>query len=268
VKDHPFTQQWVKALKSPHKINGSSTLRAVLKAFNLADISDYQKIIQTAPGIDKNVLLEDNKKTGNGFFFLPITPTPPNDTRERATEMQDDEEKSIATITVDEIMNQPSVTAPKETESIITNSTYHKICYGNPSDFKQLMQDIWPHITNFIEQHPEHNHSKQWCKWINSGLNEHCDLHTLKEITNIASLDQLYLILHDSPAINTHFEIQWDHKIIYKPIAPDRIIESTSNNTAIIYTVRSLADQDMEFCIFHKLVHDKITKWMHSSGPD
>ncbi len=243
----------------------------VLKAFNLADVNNYQKFIQTAPGVDKNVLFEDNKKTGNGFFFQPITPTPPNDTQEQATEMKNDKEKSIATITVDGTMNQPSVTVPKETESIITNSTYHKICYGNPSDFKQLLQDIWPHIINFIDQNPEHNHSKQWCKWINSGLNEHCDLPTLKDITNIATLDQLYLILHDSPAINKHFEIQWDHKIIYKPVAyeaPDRITEPASNNTALIYTVRSLADQDMEFCIFHKLVHEEITKWMHSSGLD
>jgi hypothetical protein len=152
-----------------------------------------------------------------------------------------DEEKSVATITVDGTINQTSVIVPKETKSIITNATYHKICYGNPSDFKQMLQDIWPYILKFIEENPEHNHSKQWYKWINSGLNENCDLPTLKDIANITTLDQLYLILRDSPAINKHFEILWDHKIMYKHVTyetPEQKSEPASINTALIHTVR------------------------------
>jgi hypothetical protein len=41
-----------------------------------------------------------------------------------------------------------------------------------------------------------------------------------------------------------------------------------SSNTALINTIRTLADHDMEFCIFHKFVYEEITNWMNSNGPN
>jgi hypothetical protein len=67
VKDHPFIKKWVQALKQ--NINDSSTLRTVLKALNLNNINEYRRYLQTAPNIGNYVTFEDNKKTGNGFFF-------------------------------------------------------------------------------------------------------------------------------------------------------------------------------------------------------
>jgi hypothetical protein len=131
---------------------------------------------------------------------------------------------------------------------------------------------MWPVIIRFIDDNPEHNHSKQWQKWIDSGLNETRDLSTLKDITNTETLDQIYLILRNSPAINKYFEILWDHKIMYKQISPTHMEQKStpqiSSNTALINTIRTLADHDMEFCIFHKFIYEEITNWMNSSGPN
>jgi hypothetical protein len=211
VKENPFTQQWLKALKSPHNINQLSTLRTVLKALNLADIKDYRNFIQTAPDIDKYVIFEDNKKTENGILYRIIPPSI-EDTHENTIFGLDQVETNVI---VDEDTNQKSVPVPSGDESITTNATHYKICYGTPTDFTDILKELWPHILKFLEQNPEHNHSKQWNKWITSGLNDTCDLSKLKEITNIETLDQLYLILRDSPAINKHFDIQWNHKIVY-----------------------------------------------------
>ncbi len=127
VKEHPFTQRWVKALKNPHNITYSSTLRMVSKAFNfnLDDVNDYQKLLQTAPVIDKYVLFEDNKKTGNGFLFELLTPPLLDDTHKNMTVVLDNEKKITTTVTVDDNINQKSVTAPSGDESITTNATHH-----------------------------------------------------------------------------------------------------------------------------------------------
>ncbi len=177
-----------------------------------------------------------------------------------------DNDKQINTnVIVDDTTNQKSVTAPGGDESITTTATHYKICYGNPTYFQEMLHELWPYILQFIADNPEHNHSKQWIKWIKDGLHDKCDLSTLKEITDIGTLDQLYLVLRDSPAINKHFEILWNYKIIYKHIqsnTPAQQTDLASMNPANIHMVHILADHDIEFCIFHKAVYDGITKWM------
>jgi hypothetical protein len=265
VKNHPFTQKWVKALKTPYNINESSTFRMVSKAFSLDDIKDYRKFLQMAPDIDKYILFEDNKKTGNGFLFKLLTPPVLHDKPENTAAVMDSEEKFDTAVIVDDATNLKSATDPGGDESITTNVTHYKICYGNPTDFNEMLQELWPYILQFIADNPEHNHSKQWIKWIKNGLHDKCDLSTLKEITDIGTLDQLYLVLCDSPAITTHFEVLWNHKIMYKRIPPNTPAQqpdSTLMSPANIHNVRLVADHDIEFCILHKAVYEEITKWM------
>jgi hypothetical protein len=118
----------------------------VSKAFNLDDVNDYQKFLQTAPDIDKYVLFEDNKKRGNGFLFKLLTPPLLNDTHKNMAVVLDNKEKFNTTATVDDNINQKSVTDPSGDESITTNATHHKICYGYPTDFKEMLQELWPYI--------------------------------------------------------------------------------------------------------------------------
>jgi hypothetical protein len=49
-----------------------------------------------------------------------------------------------------------------------------------------------------------------------SGLSVNTELQQLKMIFQVNTMDQLFIILRDSPAINTNFDLHWDHKICYR----------------------------------------------------
>jgi hypothetical protein len=102
------------------------------------------------------------------------------------------------------------------------------------------------------------------------GLTSTSGLATLKVIVGFEMLDQLYLILRDSLAINMHYNIQWDHKIIYSHQQHLSDIASHANShsrpTVQTYTICSVIDNDMDFCILHKTVYMEIQQWSETKG--
>jgi len=126
-----------------------------------------------------------------------------------------------------------------------------------------MLMELWPPVTDSLKDNPDHEHAKQWNKWISAGLNERTELSTLKNIVGIYTLDQLYLILRDSPAINKHFDIAWYHRIMHRPKHYDiPELKSRESISAKRHAIKSVTDRDIEFCILHKTIFAEIMLWM------
>jgi len=137
-------------------------------------------------------------------------------------------------------------------------------CYNNTGDFMLMMQEFWPAIRQFIADHPQHEHSKQWRLWIDDGFQPGTDLAEVKQITGLSTLDQIYLFLRDSPALQEHFDIVWDHKINYRQ---KRFTGSPTRTPTRDNTYRHSANQETRvifehfptsFQPFHRSVFDLI----------
>jgi hypothetical protein len=87
-------------------------------------------------------------------------------------------------------------------------------CYGTSTDLKEMLTHFWLYIQRFIHDTTDHTHSIQWDHWINHDkLTVDTDLMRLNCILGITTMDQLYIMLRDSPAINAHYDLAWNHKI-------------------------------------------------------
>jgi len=107
----------------------------------------------------------------------------------------------------------------QDSQYILMHQPYGRmsICYNNTGDFTTMMRALWPAIQDFLRNNPQHEHSKQWKVWITAGYTPDTDLAHAKSIFGLPTLDQIYLFLRDSPALQEKFEISWNHKIHYCP---------------------------------------------------
>lgn len=156
----------------------------------------------------------------------------------------------------------------------------YKVCYGDPSDFLEMLVEFWPCIMKFTEENSKHDHTAQWKIWLDKvGLTYETDLITMKAYFGVKTLDQLYPILCDSLAINAHYYLAWDHKIYDHPkIQNEHFAQNEINNVSAYTGTSNLYEpftshpinmhdnSETEFIIFHKLMYDTISKWDTSDG--
>ena len=285
--EHPFTQRWMAVERGPHSILPSSTFHAVKKVLNLKDIHKYRRFLRTAPQIEKYIMFGEPNPSGTGFYYKVID----DETQEKMGRNNEigalvdnvgNQERDISntestTVVASTASNkngsftQDDLKEPEEeladlvgtNESITTTGTIHKVCYGGHDDFQALLQDIWPYIEKFMQTYPDHDHTKQWEKWRASGLTSTLDLRTFKIIIGIETLDQLYVVLRESPALQEHFDMVWDHKILYRPKPPVPVLLTATTDRTVPrrYTIKNLNDLDVEFCIFHLNIFTEIQEW-------
>jgi len=265
-----FANKWKQVQQSLQRIHEQSTFCAVSKAFALKDLKDYMRCINTVPGIDKFVTLSTSTMIENGFkaVFHPeieeVSLLTPNLTNSSKNFQDSENERQLYGI-------------PKDNDSITTVPQNGKVCYGSDADIHEMLLDLWPHITAFLDKQPNHDRSMQWTNWINNSLTPSSGLRDVKRIMGIDALLQLYLILRDSPAINTMYDIEWDHKIHYHlksqlltdpVVTPSHTIEidQSNDNRKSIHNIYFMDYRDDEFQVFHKLVFETINEWSHTEA--
>jgi hypothetical protein len=305
VQDHPFTLRWINATTGSNKLGPNTSFRAVKRILNLQNIQEYRRFISTAPNIQNYIEFQDRKGDVSGFDYY-IKPQFMDEvlTDHKSTEVsQQQSGKPVSTVTPESVqytssndndaddaidMNTTLVTKVSSTgydnehygdNDSLTVDTNKKVCYGTAEDIGELLSDIWVPVLEFITKQPDHEHAKQWSKWIRHGLNQKSELGCIKTIIGIDTLDQLFLLLRDSPALQDIYEITWNHKIMYQ-LKEQKSTDETQilhqqpphlhDHVPKIYTVTLANENDIEFCILHKLVTDSINTWAgsNSAQPD
>ncbi len=234
------------------------------KALDLRDLNDYRGLIEKLPNINRYVLFQDNQHLPSGFLYsftnLPFM--------EKQSKEND---KTPSDVTDDQLQSGT------DNDCIITLSTLdntmeidnYEVCYGNHTDINNMLTAFWPYILKYMNENPEHDHTKQWTTWIKNGMNEQAMLNEIKQLmgVNTNTFDQLYLILQDSPALQPYSDLQWDHKIHYH--LKSCINETSDMNLNLetpelifgFHTIHQMDESDAEFRVLHKLVFDMINTW-------
>jgi hypothetical protein len=302
-QDHPFVQRWIHATSGSSKITRDSTFRAVADALNLKDIHDYRCFLLTAPNVDRYITFGKNTRSTTVQYIIrqrsrSKSPTALS-TQQLIDSVQHLVDSSSVTTTLDtqsktdDNTTSPHIDGSKDDpqrltvndpedvdgDSLASVNHSYKVCYGNKDDFADMMTTFWPLIQHFMEREPEHDHTKQWGRWMQQGLTSETELSNVKTIMGIETFDQLFLFLRDSPALHPFYDISWDHKIIYQKrkeldsplgisMEHTHISVPTTSTSAVnrVYQVRMVTDNDMEFCIFHKRVYTEITAWHNSKN--
>jgi hypothetical protein len=267
LQNNPFVQKCRKATtQGSNKVTATSTFRVIAKALQLnpPDIGAYRSLLQTCPTIDKYIIFMQATQGTNGFLYK-LTSSDESTATNTGTALDD---QTLVTTQDIETIDSTSYSDTKD-DSFTT-------CYSNNGDFHLMMTTFWPSIQTFIANNPSHEHAKQWTTWMEQGVNQFADLAFVKSILGTETLDQLFIIFRNSPALQDDFELVWDHKINYRPkrqtqsiVTPHRSNMSndhqttTSPDTIHNSVMANVIDHPIDFNIFHKKLHTLIDHWAH-----
>lgn len=177
--------RWKTAQNSKSKIDASSTFCTVAKALDLQDLKEYRTLIESLPNINRYILFQENKNLPSGFLYsftnLPFIKKKPKEKDNESTTDYLTTEKDGSDIII-------SSTLEKEGSDIIISSTLdnslgmdgYEICYGNHTDINSMIKAFWPYILKYMNENPNHDHTKQRTTWIKNGMNEQATLNKIK----------------------------------------------------------------------------------------
>jgi hypothetical protein len=102
------------------------------------------------------------------------------------------------------------------TEESFTNvfTPTHYTCYGQEG-FQLLQEQIFPIIEQWTIANPDDQYTNFWTSCIAQGLNITSDFNTTLSLLQVSGLENYYHFLLNSPPLKSHFNFQWDNKIIY-----------------------------------------------------
>jgi hypothetical protein len=237
----PFILKWRKAIKSG--IDQDSSLQDVLHALDLRTLFGFKDFIQTAPGIDPYLTFQ-TQSTATSFLctcYQQVLITSADDSSNTIINSRIEESKGEAfaenvRTKIDDASK--TITSPSEDNSSIMTTTHMESddaivmgeCYGTNDDFSLMMKQLWPSLTEFVEHQPNHTYTRKLKQWMDDGLTMMTTLSKAKEIFGVQSLDQIFSVLQNSPALAGKYQFVWDHKIIYRrteqPISSTQSIQS------------------------------------------
>jgi hypothetical protein len=152
--------RWKTAQNSKSKIDASSTFCTVAKALDLQDLKGNRTLIESLPNINRYILFQKKKNLPSGS------------------------------------------TSEKEGSDIIISSTLdnslgmdgYEICYGNHTDINSMIKAFWPYILKYMNENPNHDHTKQRTTWIKNGMNEQATLKHFWVSTHLINSLSLYRV--------------------------------------------------------------------------
>ncbi len=251
--DDPFHMKWMKIQAGPNPINANSSFRNLSKVLNITDLQAYCQFLSSCPHIQDYVTLYIDPENKTGFYFN----IKEMDNKEKPTLTDSHAHNTQGFITNTEPMIEAVNDKPMDTmtqtidgDTITTlsgnpdandaSATPFEVCYGNDKNFSILLAALWPSIIKFIQENLAHDHTKQWQVWMDQGLSEKSSLAHFKSLLATDTFEQIFLFLRDSPAVNYHFELIWNHKIHYRVwptvvssdvlTAPDTVMELNTSN--------------------------------------
>jgi hypothetical protein len=245
--------------------------RNISKKLQLKDLLDYQKQIQTIPGFDKYIMFMDNKNNSSGFLYQVQDLDSMRANEENIGNKTVDTQATDIIPNVETGLNESLENGYDNTDrtddTITTNPKPYKVCYSSDSDIHALLQELWPSIMAYIHTTPIHQQSIQWKTWISQGLHCTSSLNQVKTIMGIETIVQLYLTLRDSEAVNTTYNVNWDHEIQYSRKVTEeadhnfKAIKYEPDNHATKHTVITMSDMDKEISVLHRKLFNIVQQW-------
>ena len=228
-KKSDFIKRWRAATtQQANLVTGTAYFWVISKAFGLenTDLYGYVNFLKTCPDLEKHLCIVPSPSgSHSGFCYKVLSPDMTGIKGSAGTETLKETKESVdatddvEVLTIDDTTLATGKVANHDTETIITepSTTTFRTCYNNDADFQEMLQMFWPSIQQYVMENANHQHAKQWLTWMTQGLSIDSDLVFVKRLLGCDSFDQLFLFFRDSLAINSTFELQWDHKINYRP---------------------------------------------------
>jgi len=172
--DHPFKLKW-KELQDPtikYPLSENISWRSIKLLLDIEDLSQYRDFIVQCPSIENYIQLTNKAKNTVEFGILkPIMET------------NDNEHKEMGTTLI------PSIDKTSEDKTI-----------------QDILHTVIPYLQEYSETHQD-EYAYLCDEWITNGLHLECTMEELKNICQITSQDDLYMLLKLSLALQNYFTI-------------------------------------------------------------
>jgi hypothetical protein len=229
--DHPFKLKW-KELQDPaikYPLSENISWRSIKLLLDMEDLSQYRDFIVQSPSIENYIQLTNKAKNTVEFGILkPIMET------------NDDEHKEMGTTLI------PSIDKTSEDKTI-----------------EDILHTVIPYLQEYSKTHQD-EYADLCGEWITNGLHPECTMEELKNICQITSQDDLYMLLKLSPVLQKYFTID---KIEGKiEITPNIEEASTTDASPPEYDNphMTLVLTDSGWNSLHKHVFQIVTEWANT----
>ena len=169
---------------------------------------------------NKNPIKMINKpKTTTKINTVTHSIMPQSIPHQPGTILENNEDDNLNEVTLDDevafFTNSPTI-QDTITEESFTNvfTPTHYTCYGQEG-FQLLQEQIFPIIEQWTIANPDDQYTNFWTSCIAQGLNITSDFNTTLSLLQVSGLENYYHFLLNSPPLKSHFNFQWDNKIIY-----------------------------------------------------
>jgi hypothetical protein len=254
-------------VQSSNKVTVTTYFRTISKTFGMGsnDLSGYVQFLKTCPEIERHLLIFPSPSgSNNGFCYKVLMD---EEQEEQPSVVEPEEVITIDNTTVDNTTLETSKPNETDVETVITDPTPGPFytCYNTDADFRIMFRSFWPSIVDFIANNTSHQHAQKWATWMDQGLNSESDLCFVMKLIGCESFDQLFLFFRDSPAIKPSFDLEWNHKINYRPYVGPKAFMVTPARTnkekdpdfsspESYHNTVSADPEDMNFRILHSKI--------------